>query len=163
LEETCRLPAADGGLSDAMDMRFPHAAATRAGRPLFRRCLEPRRRIDRALLAVAMEAYVHGTSTRKVDDLVKALGVETAISKSEVPRICAELDRCGRTPDLLKERSRPGVGSGKSPLSPGPAPTHRLVKPAWWSWRLLAAERGHSPPGTPRPGGSRITGPARLA
>jgi putative transposase len=34
--------------------------------------LEPRRRIDRALLAVVMEAYVHGTSTRKVDDLVKA-------------------------------------------------------------------------------------------
>jgi putative transposase len=55
--------------------------------------LEPRRRIDRALLAVVMEAYVHGTSTRKVDDLVKALGVEAGISKSEVSRICAELDR----------------------------------------------------------------------
>jgi putative transposase len=54
--------------------------------------LEPRRRIDRALLAVVMEASVHGTSTRKVDDLVKALGVETGISKSEVSRICAELD-----------------------------------------------------------------------
>jgi putative transposase len=54
--------------------------------------LEPRRRIDRALLAVIMEAYVHGTSTRKVDDLVKALGVEAGISKSEVSRICAELD-----------------------------------------------------------------------
>jgi putative transposase len=54
--------------------------------------LEPRRRIDRALLAVVMEAYVHGTSTRKVDDLVKALGVEAGISKSEVSRICAELD-----------------------------------------------------------------------
>ena len=54
--------------------------------------LEPRRRIDRALLAVVMEAYVHGTSTRKVDDLVKALGVEAGISKSEVSRICAGLD-----------------------------------------------------------------------
>jgi putative transposase len=54
--------------------------------------LEPRRRIDRALLAVVMEAYVHGTSTRKVDDLVKALGVDAGISKSEVSRICAELD-----------------------------------------------------------------------
>jgi len=54
--------------------------------------LEPRRRIDRALLAVVMEAYVHGTSTRKVDDLVKALGVDVGISKSEVSRICAELD-----------------------------------------------------------------------
>jgi putative transposase len=54
--------------------------------------LEPRRRIDRALLAVVMEAYVHGTSTRKVDDLVRALGVDAGISKSEVSRICAELD-----------------------------------------------------------------------
>jgi putative transposase len=54
--------------------------------------LEPRRRIDRALLAVVMEAYVHGTSTRKVDDLVKALGVDAGISKSEVSRICSELD-----------------------------------------------------------------------
>jgi putative transposase len=54
--------------------------------------LEPRRRIDRALLAVVMEAYVHGVSTRKVDDLVKALGVDSGISKSEVSRICVELD-----------------------------------------------------------------------
>jgi putative transposase len=54
--------------------------------------LEPRRRIDRALLAVVMEAYVHGTSTRKVDDLVRALGVDAGISKSEVSRICGELD-----------------------------------------------------------------------
>jgi len=59
---------------------------------LFPALLEPRRRIDRALLAVVMEAYVHGTSTRKVDDLVKALGVDRGISKSEVSRICAELD-----------------------------------------------------------------------
>jgi len=54
--------------------------------------LEPRRRIDVALHAVIMEAYVHGTSTRKVDDLVAALGVESGISKSEVSRICADLD-----------------------------------------------------------------------
>ncbi len=54
--------------------------------------LEPRRRIDRALWAVVMEAYVHGVSTRKVDDLVKALGIDAGISKSEVSRICAELD-----------------------------------------------------------------------
>jgi putative transposase len=55
--------------------------------------LEPRRRVDRALFAVVMEAYVHGTSTRKVDDLVRALGVDAGISKSEVSRICAELDQ----------------------------------------------------------------------
>jgi putative transposase len=54
--------------------------------------LEPRRRIDRALWAVIMEAYVHGVSTRKVDDLVVALGIEAGVSKSEVSRICRELD-----------------------------------------------------------------------
>lgn len=54
--------------------------------------LEPRRRIDRALWAVVMEAYVHGVSTRKVDDLVTALGIDAGISKSEVSRICTELD-----------------------------------------------------------------------
>ena len=47
--------------------------------------LEPRRRIDRALLAVVMQAYVHGTSTRKVDDLVKALGVEAASPSRRSP------------------------------------------------------------------------------
>ena len=54
--------------------------------------LERRRRIDQALFAVVMEAYVTGTSVRKVDDLVKALGADTGISKSEVSRICADLD-----------------------------------------------------------------------
>jgi putative transposase len=54
--------------------------------------LERRRRVDQSLFAVVMEAYLHGTSTRKVDDLVKALGADTGISKSEVSRICAELD-----------------------------------------------------------------------
>ncbi|MEV7776126.1 IS256 family transposase [Kitasatospora sp. NPDC086791] len=54
--------------------------------------LERRRRIDRALYAVIMEAYVLGVSTRSVDDLVKALGADTGISKSEVSRICADLD-----------------------------------------------------------------------
>jgi putative transposase len=54
--------------------------------------LEPRRRIDQALYAVVIEAYVNGVSTRSVDDLVAALGVESGISKSEVSRICAGLD-----------------------------------------------------------------------
>jgi putative transposase len=54
--------------------------------------LTPRRRIDVALHAVVMEAYVHGVSTRKVDDLVAALGAESGISRSEVSRICTELD-----------------------------------------------------------------------
>ena len=50
--------------------------------------LEPRRRIDRALWAVIMTAYITGTSTRKVDDLVKALGCDSGVSKSTVSRIC---------------------------------------------------------------------------
>ncbi len=54
--------------------------------------LERRRRVLKALFAVVMEAYLHGVSTRKVDDLVKALGADTGISKSEVSRICADLD-----------------------------------------------------------------------
>jgi putative transposase len=54
--------------------------------------LEPRRRVDRALWAVIMTAYVTGTSTRKVDDLVRALGCESGVSRSTVSRICAGID-----------------------------------------------------------------------
>ena len=64
--------------------------------------LEPRRRIDRALWAVIMEAFVHGVSTRKVDDLVAALGIDTGVSKSQVSRICAELD--GAVGDFRERR-----------------------------------------------------------
>src|SRR6266496_1884349 len=53
--------------------------------------LEPRRRAERALHAVVVEAYVKGVSTRKVDDLVRALGID-GISRSEVSRICKVLD-----------------------------------------------------------------------
>jgi len=53
--------------------------------------IEPRRRAERAIVSVIQEAYVHGVSTRKVDDLVRALGME-GISKSEVSRLCGELD-----------------------------------------------------------------------
>ena len=54
--------------------------------------LEPRRRVDQALWAVIMTAYITGTSTRKVDDLVRALGCETGVSKSTVSRICKGID-----------------------------------------------------------------------
>ena len=73
----------------------------RAG-SFFPSLLERRRRVDQALFAVVMEAYVHGVSTRKVDDLVKALGADTGISKSEVSRICASLDE-----DVAAFRDRP--------------------------------------------------------
>ena len=53
--------------------------------------LEPRRRAERALLAVVQEAYVLGVSTRRVEDLVEALGI-ASLSRSEVSRICAALD-----------------------------------------------------------------------
>jgi putative transposase len=66
--------------------------------------LEPRRRAERALLAVIQEAYVLGVSTRKMETLVQALGME-GISKSEVSRICGELDE-----EVNKWRRRPLEG-----------------------------------------------------
>ena len=53
--------------------------------------LEPRRRSEKALLAVIQQAYVEGVSTRRVDDLIKALGCD-GISSSQVSRICEQLD-----------------------------------------------------------------------
>ena len=53
--------------------------------------LEPRRMAEKALAAVIQEAYIQGISTRSVDELVKALGM-TGISKSQVSRLCAEID-----------------------------------------------------------------------
>ena len=53
--------------------------------------LEPRRRSERALVSVVTQAYVEGVSTRRVDDLVRSLGCD-GISKSQVSRMCAELD-----------------------------------------------------------------------
>jgi putative transposase len=53
--------------------------------------LEPRRMAEKALTAVIQEAYIQGISTRSVDDLVKAIGM-TGISKSQVSRLCEEID-----------------------------------------------------------------------
>src|SRR6188472_2660491 len=53
--------------------------------------LEPRRMAEKALTAVIQEAYIQGVSTRSVDDLVKAMGM-TGISKSQVSRLCEEID-----------------------------------------------------------------------
>jgi len=66
--------------------------------------LEPRRRAERALSAVVQEAYVHGVSTRKVDELVRALGM-AGISKSQVSRLCEELDE-----EVTRFRGRPLEG-----------------------------------------------------
>ena len=69
-----------------MDLRIPKL---REG-SYFPSLLEPRRRSEKALLAVIQQAYVEGVSTRRVDDLVKSLGCD-AISKSQVSRICRDL------------------------------------------------------------------------
>lgn len=53
--------------------------------------LQPRRRAEQALVAVVCQAYVEGVSTRRVDDLVKAMGID-GLSRSEVSRMAAELD-----------------------------------------------------------------------
>jgi len=66
--------------------------------------LEPRRRAERALLSVVQEAYVAGVSTRRVEDLVEALGI-ASLSKSEVSRVCAALDS-----EVAAFRSRSLVG-----------------------------------------------------
>lgn len=60
--------------------------------------LEPRRMAEKALTAVIQEAYVHGISTRSVDDLVRAMGMD-GVSKSQVSRLCAEIDE--RVRDFL--------------------------------------------------------------
>ena len=81
-ERTLSTPAGD------IELRIPKL---RVG-SFFPSLLEPRRRVDQALWAVIMTAYVTGTSTRKVDDLVKALGCDSGVSKSTVSRICKGID-----------------------------------------------------------------------
>jgi transposase-like protein len=55
--------------------------------------LHPRRRVDKALYAVVAQAWVDGVSTRKVDQLMHALGNESGISKATVSRVCADIDQ----------------------------------------------------------------------
>ena len=70
--------------------------------------LEPRRRREKALPAVIQQAYVEGVSTRRVDDLIKALGCD-GISSSQVSRICVQLDEV--------VESCPGSSPGRRSLS----------------------------------------------
>jgi transposase-like protein len=80
-----------------IDLRVPRV---RDG-SFFPRLLEPRTRAERALVAVVQEAYVSGVSTRRVDGLVKSLGLE-GVSKSQVSRLCQELDA-----EVERFRTRP--------------------------------------------------------
>jgi putative transposase len=89
--------------------------------------LEPRRRVDQALYAVIMEAYIGGVSTRKVDALVAALGSQSGISKSQVSRICQEIDQQVQgvpQPSAAGGRLRlrlPGCHLPQGPAGQGPA------------------------------------------
>ena len=87
--------------------------------------LERRRRIDQALYAVLMEAWVNGVSSRAVDDLVAALEIGSGILKSEVSRICAGLDEqvdAVRVPHLAPHQVF-GKCSSTSPTRTSAAPT----------------------------------------
>src|SRR5947209_16160604 len=71
----------------AVELRIPKLRKS----SYFPAFLEPRRMAEKALTAVVQEAYVQGVSTRSVDELVKAMGM-TGISKSQVSRLCSEID-----------------------------------------------------------------------
>ena len=119
-----------------LELRIPKL---RSG-SFFPSLLERRRRVDQALFAVVMEAYLHGVSTRKVDDLVKALGADTGISKSEV---VPDLRRPGRRGRRLP---RPVAGRASVPV--------RVPR------RHLLQGPGEPPGGLPG-GGDRHRGPRR--
>jgi Transposase, Mutator family len=114
--------------------------------------LEPRRRAERALHAVVVEAYVKGVSTRKVDDLVRALGID-GISRSEVSRICKVLGEGVR-------RSSVGRSRQSAPTSGSTPPSTSFARPVGWSrwrpsWRsgsrrLASARSLEQPPGRAR-------------
>src|SRR5215218_4176034 len=78
---------------------------TRSGPSYFPSFLEPRRRCEQAIVAVVMDAYVNGVSTRKVDRLVEQLGIQ-GMDKDRVSRLCRELDE-----HVEQFRSRPLEGA----------------------------------------------------
>ena len=86
--------------------------------------------MDQALYAVIMEAYINGVSTRKVDALVSALGSQSGISKSQVSRICQEIDQqvqaflSWRPPEWCKSPGTPTT------VPPGWAADPRRLAPA---------------------------------
>ena len=88
--------------------------------------LEPRRMAEKALTAVIQEAYVQGVSTRSVDDLVKAMGM-SGISKSQVSRLCEEIDEQGEGLPGTADRRRLAVYLDRCHLSESaPGRAHRL-------------------------------------
>src|SRR3954447_11611021 len=80
--------------------------------------LEPRRLAEKALSAVVQEAYVHGVSTRSVDELVQAMGM-SGISKSQVSRLCAEIDEKVKAFPRSAARRRLAVSLNRRDLREG--------------------------------------------
>jgi hypothetical protein len=87
--------------------------------------LEPRRIAEKALTAVVQEAYVHGISTRSVDDLVKAMGM-SGISKSQVSRLCEEIDEKVKA---FLTRPIEESSSSRTPMRASKAPSPRCSTP----------------------------------
>jgi putative transposase len=119
----------------SLELRVPRA---RDG-SFFPGLLEPRERAERALVATVREAYVQGVSTRRVDDLVKALGLD-GISKSQVSRLCEELD-------TEVERFRSRKLEGTSSYSTCTKATRRTAAQSsprsWRSWlRTCSSTQG---------------------
>jgi Transposase, Mutator family len=102
--------------------------------------LEPRRIAEKALTAVVQEAYVHGVSTRAVDDLVKAMGM-SGISKSQVSRLCEEIDdkvkafQSRRKPVVFRQRRRRGRRRRTSLSAPAAIAVCGLCYRAWRATR----------------------------
>jgi transposase-like protein len=124
--------------------------------------LEPRRTAEKALTAVIQEAYVQGISTRSVDDLVRAMGME-GISRSQVSRLCAEIDE--RVRDFL---ARPIEGSAYTPTALSLARRHLREGPRGRAHRPRRRDhRGGRerrwPARGPRHGGRQFRGGTLLA
>ena len=77
---------------------------------------------EKALTAVIQEAYIQGVSTRSVDDLVKAMGM-SGISKSQVSRLCEEIDEQGQGLPRPADRRRLALSVDRRDLREGRART----------------------------------------
>ena len=156
-----RVTQRNGYRSRAWDTRVGtmelHIPKLREG-SYFPSLLEPRRRSERALLAVIQQAYVEGVSTRRVDDLVKALGCE-GISKSQVSRICQELDVVVDGFLAVRWTVDPTLTCGWT-HSPSGWPSYARCPPgasagwSWWYRTLIRDSAAPSPQSSAEPAGN---------
>ena len=111
------------------DLRIPRLRNAATSRPSW----SPRRLAEKALADGVQEPYVHGVSTRSVDDLVKAMGM-TGVSKSQVSRLCQEIDEKVKA-FLSPARSRLALSVDRRHLFEGAAErTHRLGRGDRCGW-----------------------------